>query len=164
MHAGHVPATALDPRQRRERLLVTLVGVGVWVGALLYAPWVQAGPPLCPLRLAVGLPCPACGLTRAFCALTQADWHTALATNALCLPLALLFAMAPLIALWELAANQAGQWYRPVFFSPLLARTMGVAVAVYHVGRCAWWLADGTLAREYFPASLAGLLSRRLLG
>ncbi len=158
------PTTALDARQRRERLLVALVGVGVWLGAHLYAPYVASGPPLCPLRLAVGLPCPACGLTRAFCALTLADWQTALATNALCLPLALLFSLAPLVALWELASDRAGEWYRPILFSPTLARALGLAVALYHVGRCAWWLADGTLARDYFPRSVAGELWRRLAG
>lgn len=157
-----VTATALDPLQRRERLLVVLVGTGVWLAAHLYAPYVASGPPLCPLRLTVGLPCPACGLTRAFCALTQADWHTALATNALCLPLALLFSLAPLVALWELASGQSGEWYRPVLFSPLLARALGLAAAAYHVARCAWWLADGTLARDYFPSSAAGELWRKL--
>ena len=164
MAGPQVPPTALDPLERRERLLVALVGAGVWLGAHLYAPYVASGPPLCPLRLTVGLPCPACGLTRAFCALTQADWHTALATNALCLPLALLFSLAPLVALWELARGRPTSWYRGVLFSPVVARGLGLAVALYHVARCAWWLADGTLARVYFPASLAGLLYRRLLG
>ena len=125
---------------------------------------VASGPPLCPLRLTVGLPCPACGLTRAFCALTQADWQGALAANALCLPLALLFSIAPLVALWELASGRPTTWHRGVLFSPLVARGLGLTVAAYHVTRCAWWLADGTLARDYFPASLAGLLYRRLLG
>lgn len=159
-----VTASGLDARQRRERLLVALAGAGVWLGAHLYAPYVASGPPLCPLRLAVGLPCPACGLTRAFCALTQADWQGALAANALCLPLALLFSIAPLVALWELASGRPTAWHRGVLFSPLVARGLGLTVAAYHVARCAWWLADGTLARDYFPASAAGLLCRRLLG
>lgn len=156
--------TGLDPLQRRERLLVALVAAGVWLGARLYAPWVEHGPPLCPLRLAVGLPCPACGLTRAFCSLVQADWQAALSANLLCLPLALLFSVAPVVALWELARGRVGAWYRPLLFSPFFARGLGLAVAAFHVARCAAWLADGTLARDYFPASLAGLLYRRLTG
>lgn len=157
-------AAVLDPLQRRERLLVALVAAGVWLGARLYAPWVEHGPPLCPLRLAVGLPCPGCGLTRAFCSLVQADWQAALSANLLCLPLALLLSVAPVVALWELARGRAGAWYRPLLFSPVFARGLGLAVAAFQVARCAAWLADGTLARDYFPASLAGLLYRRLTG
>ena len=40
------------------------------------------GPVLCPFRLATGLPCPGCGLTRSWVALGHADLHAAFAYNA----------------------------------------------------------------------------------
>ena len=157
----------LDPLARRERSLVLLVSVGVWAGAAAYAPYVHGGPALCPLRLSVGLPCPACGLTRAFCCLVSGQPLQALGWNALCLPLALLFLIAPAVALLELVQDRRGSWYQPWLFSPRVARGFGAAVAVYHVVRCGVWFADGTLAREFFSGSLAQLawnLVRRRVG
>lgn len=150
----------LGPLARRERGLVLAVCAAVWLGALLYSPYVHAGPALCPLRLSMGLPCPACGLTRAFCSLVSGHPLQALWWNALCAPLALLFAVAPAVALFELAADRSSSWYRPWLFSPRVARVFGVLVAVYHVGRCGVWFADGTLAREFFPGSLAAFVWR----
>jgi len=58
-------------------------------------------PELCPLNRA-GLPCPGCGMSRAFCALSHGDWRAALAYNRLS-PLAYLAALALGLALaWSL--------------------------------------------------------------
>lgn len=132
----------------------------MWIGAWLYGPYVHAGPAWCQLRLSLGLPCPACGLTRAFCSLVAGHPLQALGWNVLCAPLALLFVLAPAVALFELAADRSSSWYRPWLFSPRVARVFGALVALYHVGRCGVWLGDGTLAREYFPGSLAALAWR----
>jgi len=40
------------------------------------------GPIVCPLRLVTGLPCPGCGLVRAFVATAHGDLHDAFALNA----------------------------------------------------------------------------------
>ena len=144
--------------------MLVLVSAGIWAGAVLYAPYVHAGPALCPLRLSVGLPCPGCGLTRAFCSLVEGHPLQALAWNALCLPLALLLALAPLVALFELARDRRGSWYRPWLFSPRLARGLGASVALYHVVRCGVWWADGTLQREFFAGSVAELAWRVVRG
>ena len=81
--------------------------------------------------------------------------------------LAALFVLGPVIALYELASGRRAAWYRPFLFSPGLARAAAAFVALYHVARCGVWLADGTLAREFFAGSLAGAawrVARRGLG
>jgi Protein of unknown function (DUF2752) len=42
---------------------------------------VEAGPVICPFRLATGLPCPGCGLTRSWVFLTHGRWAEAMAAN-----------------------------------------------------------------------------------
>jgi hypothetical protein len=55
----------------RWGLLTAALAVG---GAfLLPRVWAGAGPVVCPSRLVTGIPCPGCGLTRAFAALGHGD-------------------------------------------------------------------------------------------
>jgi hypothetical protein len=42
---------------------------------------VESGPVLCPFRLATGLPCPGCGLTRSWVFLAHGDFAAALRAN-----------------------------------------------------------------------------------
>ena len=39
-----------------------------------YYPFVFNGPVLCPMHLVLGMPCPGCGLTRAFCLASHGHW------------------------------------------------------------------------------------------
>ncbi len=39
-----------------------------------YYPFVFEGPVICPMHLVLGLPCPGCGLTRAFCLASHGHW------------------------------------------------------------------------------------------
>ena len=55
--------------------------------------------PPCTFREATGLPCPGCGLTRAFCAISRGDWGEAVALNPLAFPF---YAGGVLILLWPL--------------------------------------------------------------
>ena len=61
---------------------------GFWVPAAaalaLSFVWSPSGLPgidLCPFHRLTGLPCPGCGLTRAFCAISHADFAAAWACN-----------------------------------------------------------------------------------
>ncbi|MCX5684342.1 MAG: DUF2752 domain-containing protein, partial [Planctomycetota bacterium] len=61
----------LDRPERRRRAVDAAICFGILAASFLYAPYVHDGPVLCPLRLVTGIPCPACGLTRSFCALAS---------------------------------------------------------------------------------------------
>lgn len=54
--------------------VVAILGTGaLGVAALLPAGGIEDGPVVCPFRLATGLPCPGCGLTRSWVYLTHGD-------------------------------------------------------------------------------------------
>ncbi len=137
----------------RSRMLVAGGSAVVWALAIAVGPYAIRGPVICPLRGFTGLPCPSCGLTRAFAALVRGDLWTAVGWNALCLPLALLLIAAPLIALYELAAGRSASFYRPWLFSGKVARVAVATVVTYHVVRCAFWAANGTLVNEFLTTS-----------
>lgn len=51
--------------------------------SFIYYPFVFDGPVFCPMRLMLGIPCPGCGLTRAFCLMTHGRFLDALEYHAL---------------------------------------------------------------------------------
>jgi len=63
----------------------------LWTGSLpallaasfVYYPYCLDGPVICPIRLITGVPCPGCGLTRAFCFMTHGHFREAMSFNAL---------------------------------------------------------------------------------
>jgi hypothetical protein len=81
--ATHVHAM---PYASAERHLAwtTLIGLSaVFVISMLWRPPDEPTVILCPFRALTGLPCPGCGMTRAFCALGHGDLLRAIHFNAL---------------------------------------------------------------------------------
>ena len=146
-------AESAPPSFVRDRALVIGISAFTFAAARAYADHAEHGPILCPLRGLVGLPCPGCGLTRAFCALSRGDLLSALNFHAFALPLALLMLLASALALAELMRGRAWQFYRPYLYSAALGRTVAASVILYHLGRLAYWAHDGTLVRDYLHAS-----------
>lgn len=148
---------AMDHNERgafiAQRMRVALGCAAVWLALLLYRPFAFTGPVLCPLHGVMGLPCPACGLTRALTALAQGDIVSALWWNALSLPVAALLLLAPLVALWELAAGRRYEFYRRVLFSQRAAMLAGACVIVYHVTRTFVWQAQGVVFEKFLLTS-----------
>jgi hypothetical protein len=64
------------PSTRRGGWLVA-AHVAVLGASYLYAPFVHDGPVVCLFRRVTGLPCPSCGLTRSFCAMSHGDLRSA---------------------------------------------------------------------------------------
>ncbi len=114
---------------------------------------VLATPPLCPVSVLTGLPCPGCGMARAVVALARGDVAAALAENAVGLPL---FA-GLLVALPVLVAGE---------HRLLRSRWLGLAVVAawlaYHLARTAWWAVDGTLMSDHVGRSWRYWLSGQL--
>jgi hypothetical protein len=135
----------------RARVIVGGGALAVIAGAYAYAPYVHDGPILCPLRAMLGLPCPSCGLTRAFCALAHLDLASALRYHALSPLLFTLTLITPLICGYEIAVRRSIS--RRFLFSEKLAWGIFALFLVHHVARTALWIADGTLAKTYVNSS-----------
>jgi Protein of unknown function (DUF2752) len=106
------------------------LGVGDWL------------PNTCPLRLLTGIPCAACGMTRAATALCHGDFAQATAFNLASIPLALLLAVWMNLLAWEAIANRPvvrPVWRRcgKVVIGLLVALMLAAwAVNIYRHFRC----------------------------
>ena len=65
----------------RARVMAASMALAVLAVSYAYAPYVHDGPIVCLLRGLVGIPCPSCGLTRAFCALSHFELRGRCATT-----------------------------------------------------------------------------------
>jgi hypothetical protein len=126
-------------------LVLAGVGAATLLASFLYAPWSQTGPVLCPFRLATGLPCPGCGLTRSFCACAHGHWNDAIAAH-LFGPIlfAVLLIGVPLLFYQGLRGRPI-MWLDRVLFSRRAAYVAAILLFGYHVLRLihAGW--SGTL-------------------
>lgn len=127
-------------RSGRSRV-VRLAGlILLWPAAFaalyFYRPVVLDGPVLCPVRLGSGIPCPGCGLTRAFCFMTHGEFEPALRFN----PLAPLL-VAYLAALWVYYAVAAWRGSPPAWPTERIAVAMILVTAASWAGRLAVFFA-----------------------
>jgi hypothetical protein len=90
-----------------QRLAVTLlrpacaVPLALLVGALLPMAWVTAGPSFCPFKVATGLPCPGCGMTRSAVALLHGDFGASLYYHPLGVVIVLAAVAVALLDAWR---------------------------------------------------------------
>jgi len=68
--------------------------------------WPLHLPTLCPFKLVTGMPCGACGLTHAFCALAHGEVARAIDFNIGVVPLACMAGAATLLAAYEVIRNR----------------------------------------------------------
>lgn len=129
------------PEDRRTLHTWALAGVASLAGFLLFRWWVPTPGvqnTVCLLRRLTGIPCPGCGMTRAFAHLAKGEWAAAAHDHLLAYPLA-----AELLLVW-LAWTVLLARRRPVALPAGLDRWMLGHVAVL----AAFWLgraATGTL-------------------
>jgi len=103
--------------------------------------WNPSGDPahaVCLLRRVFHLPCPGCGMTRAFAALAKGDWSTAVALHPLAPVLA--FELIAGWAVWGLALVSRRPWRLMARLDGLLLGNLAALVALW-LGR----VATGTL-------------------
>lgn len=69
-------------RSDRVRAWIMFAGTSaIFAASVLWHPQDEGGVVLCPFRATTGLPCPGCGLTRAFCAIVRGELERALHFN-----------------------------------------------------------------------------------
>ena len=136
-----------------SRIFVACSSMGILIASYAYAPFASAGPVVCPMHGLIGLPCPSCGLTRAFCRLARFDLWGAVSYHALSLPLFAACLAAPAICGYELVRGRES-WCSSILHCGRTAWAVGILLAVNHAARLGVWLADGTLVNEYVRTSL----------
>lgn len=107
-------------------------GVGAALCAAVAVPpgMVGGGPVLCPFLRLTGLPCPTCGMTRAWVALGHGDWSSAVHLN----PLTPVVFGTVLVWLVVLLLRRAGR-DSPQWFGKLLVPLVVAGVGVYGFAR-----------------------------
>ena len=118
------------------RLWAFLGLVGLAGLAVLHV-WVPSGDPasaLCLSRRLLHLPCPACGLTRAFAHLAKGEWAAAVVLHPLAPLIALEMILGWLLWGWQLAARRPLRL--PVWFETVLVANAAVLIALW-LGRAA---------------------------
>ena len=126
-------ASGASLRLRRARVVLPLTSA-VFVVSALWSPSDLPGVVLCPFRALTGLPCPGCGMTRAFCALGHGDLPGAFGYNALA-P----FVFAAALLLWAHALATVLKLERPRAALERLKPTQRAAGFMLAV-TLAWWV------------------------
>jgi len=83
---------------------LTLLAGGILAASFVLTPERLPGFGICAIRRWTGLPCPGCGLTRAFCAISRGNIAGAIALNPFSLPLyaaTILLLLRPLLNRWR---------------------------------------------------------------
>ncbi|CAN5414389.1 hypothetical protein BH10PLA1_BH10PLA1_17110 [soil metagenome] len=125
----------LDPTAARRSLLMAVIGTATIAASLLYAPWSQSGPVLCPFRLMTGLPCPGCGLTRSFCSLAHGDVRSALAFHLLGPGLFLAVIAGIPVLFYEGFTRRRVGWWNRMLYSKRSGIILGTLLLTYHLAR-----------------------------
>ena len=147
----------------RNRTLVILASAAVLAAAWAYAPFVDRGPVVCLSHGLVGIPCPGCGLTHAFCDLAHGRLSAAAAHNAVAFPLALLMLAAIPVAALELWRGRAFGFYR-FLYSSRIAWAFACVMLAYHLWRVGSLCLSGRLVSDYLATSWTWPLWQRIFG
>lgn len=124
----------ITPDMRRISGLVLAGLSAMFVVSALWRPSDQPVINLCPFRALTGYPCPGCGMTRAFCALSHGEFLRAVHFNALS---PLLY--VALIVVWTAALATVFNMPRARQALFRLRPTASVSVAIL-AGVLVWWV------------------------
>ncbi len=115
------------------------------LGSVIYAPFANTGPVFCPLRFTTGIPCPGCGLTRSFCALSKGQFTAAVGYHLFGPLLYLAAAFALPLMIYQLITGKQITWFTRTFASKQTARVLAVLFTIYHLIRMYSLAKSGTL-------------------
>ncbi len=155
----HGPMTALlhvrpcpHPSHRAGRLYRLGCALAGFTLLAVWDPVAHPGPKLCPLRWAVGLPCPSCGMTRGLAMCERGRFLEALWYNPLAVPLFLLALALCVLWAYEFGTNRSVE----VVLRPAWKKGSWIAVLVALFASWAYLLAFRR--EDVFAASWLGQL------
>ncbi|MEI7837929.1 MAG: DUF2752 domain-containing protein [Planctomycetota bacterium] len=135
----------MSPGEARRSLLMAAIGAATIAASFLYAPWSHDGPVICPFRWFTGLPCPGCGLTRSFCAMTQGHWGQAWANHILGPILFAAVALATVPMAVQGFTRRPTRLLNAVLYSMPVAYVAATVLAGYHIVRLVLLVRSGML-------------------
>jgi len=160
--AGH---QVLGARATLIQAAIAGLGLATVSASFLYAPLVQHGPILCPFRLLTGLPCPSCGLTRSFCAMSHGHLVQALTEHWMGPALFAATALAvPIFALQALARRRFG-WVDRILYSKPIGYGLALGMVAFQCYRLASMTLGGHLIsamHSALPWTLTHMLAKAL--
>jgi len=121
--------------------------------SFLYFPHATTGPVLCPLALIAGLPCPGCGLTRAFCYATHGHFPEAFGFHPLWPLLLAYFAF-----LWVYQVSEAVRGTPPKLPTHRIATVAIVVLLVFWALRLVWFFSHDGLATMAHDNAISRLI------
>ena len=138
-------AATLSAGEWRRSARLARAGAAVIAASFAYAPWVNHGPVICPMRLIFGIPCPGCGLTRSFCAIARGNLSAAFGYHALgpVLYLVLLIAV-PLLA-YQAITHRRVRFLNDWLFGRRPAYAFAAVLFAYHAARLSTMIVSGQL-------------------
>lgn len=138
-HPVNRPAMVAELRRRLWAGLIAMAcGALLWTAATLHAEQAgvgthtQLGLPACSFKVAMGLPCPSCGMTTAFAHAANGHLIEAFITQPLGALLAVLAAMALVISVYVAATGMPiSRWLRPLRSATAMWIGLGAILAAW---------------------------------
>jgi hypothetical protein len=155
---GDAPAP-LDQPARRRLAYFTASCAALLLASVIYAPFVANGPVLCPFRIMTGLPCPGCGLTRSFCAMSRGQLAAAFGDHLFGPVLYFVALLSIPLMIYQLITNRRIEWFHRLCYSRSLARIMAILFGGYHLVRISLLLQSGQVPHLIAHAPILRLLS-----
>jgi Protein of unknown function (DUF2752) len=139
-----------------NRIIISCGCAGVIASSFLYAPFATVGPVMCPFRFLFGMPCPGCGLTRSFCAMSSGEFLLAFGYH-LFGPLLYTACLAAVpILLLEALTKRPWERLHRLMFSRRVAYLAACSLIIYHAARILQMACHG----EVMPAVEESALAR----
>jgi uncharacterized protein DUF2752 len=130
---------------RRNRLLLALLCTLVIGSTFFFKSWLPQLPPICPMRMTTGLPCPACGFTRSFCAVSKGNLVAAISFHLFGPVLFIIMIAAVPLSLFEIVRKRRIIIIHRILFSRLVANIFAASLIAYHCVRLVHIVSSGKI-------------------
>jgi hypothetical protein len=149
----------LSVKSWRVRLIKLVLFSAPLLGAYFYSYTDYNSPLFCPIKALTGIPCPGCGMTRAFMAIASGNLGKAIGYNLFSPILFLVFLLTAIHLLLEVVTRrQLLGFYGKLIKNPALKLFGFFALLLYHVFRLYKLEQTGELALNFHNSPLGQIL------